>query len=86
MDPTVKQLQLSLMEVRGLQATFYEIIIEDEGEDNTDMSESSALANSLITSGRVDDTLNSVLESFQVLSLVLFLFWLHFLLKSVIWK
>ncbi|TKY45917.1 Programmed cell death protein 2 [Spatholobus suberectus] len=46
----------------------FEITIEDESEYNRDMSEENTLANSLISRNRTDDTLNSLLDNFQVLS------------------
>lgn len=46
----------------------FEIIIEDESDNNnTDISESNALTSSLISKSRNDDMMNSIVESFQVL-------------------
>lgn len=47
----------------------FEVIIEDDSEDNADMSESNALANSLVSKNKTDGTMNSLLENFQVLLL-----------------
>ncbi|KAL9296708.1 hypothetical protein ACSQ67_022604 [Phaseolus vulgaris] len=43
----------------------FEIIIEDESEDNRDTSEENTLSNSLISRTRADDTMNSIFDSFQ---------------------
>ncbi|KAK4276078.1 hypothetical protein QN277_019067 [Acacia crassicarpa] len=44
----------------------FEIIIEDESDNNnTDISESKALTSSLISKNRNDDIMNSILDSFQ---------------------
>ncbi|KAI9095367.1 hypothetical protein K1719_026401 [Acacia pycnantha] len=44
----------------------FEIIIEDESDNNnTDISESKALTSSLISKNRNDDMMNSILDSFQ---------------------
>lgn len=44
-----------------------EITIEDESEYNRDISEDNTLVNSLISKNRSDDTIDSLLDSFQVL-------------------
>ncbi|KAK7283693.1 hypothetical protein RIF29_13398 [Crotalaria pallida] len=43
----------------------YEIIIEDESEYNTEISEDNTLTNSLISRSRADVTMNSLMDSFQ---------------------
>ncbi|KAK7341801.1 hypothetical protein VNO80_24740 [Phaseolus coccineus] len=43
----------------------FEIIIEDESEDNRDTSEENTLSNSLISRTRADDTMNSIFDNFQ---------------------
>ncbi|CAL0328650.1 unnamed protein product [Lupinus luteus] len=43
----------------------FEIIIEDESEYNTEISEDNTLANSSILKSRVDDAMNSLMDSFQ---------------------
>ncbi|XP_057725302.1 uncharacterized protein LOC130940990 [Arachis stenosperma] len=43
----------------------FEIIIEHESEYNTDIPEDNALSNSLISKNKIDDTMNSIMDSFQ---------------------
>ncbi|MED6197381.1 hypothetical protein PIB30_055940 [Stylosanthes scabra] len=43
----------------------FEIIIEHESEYNTDIPEDNALSNSLISKNKIDDTMNSLMDSFQ---------------------
>lgn len=43
-------------------------IIEDQSECNVDTSEDNHLSNSLILRNRSDDTMNSLMDSFQVLT------------------
>jgi pre-rRNA-processing protein TSR4 len=43
-------------------------IIEDQSECNGDKSEDNTLASSLILRNRSDDTMNSLMDSFQVLT------------------
>ena len=53
----------------------FEIIIEEESEYNTDIPEDNALSNSLISRNKVDETMNSLMDNFQVLSPVVFHHW-----------
>ncbi|XP_020968594.1 programmed cell death protein 2 isoform X4 [Arachis ipaensis] len=43
----------------------FEIIIEHESEYNTDIPEDNDLSNSLISKNKIDDTMNSLMDSFQ---------------------
>lgn len=44
----------------------YEMIIENESEPSTEMSEDKAYTSSLVSKEKVDDTMNSLMDSFEV--------------------
>lgn len=44
----------------------YEMIIENESEPSTEMSEDKACTSSLVSKEKVDDTMNSLMDSFEV--------------------
>ncbi|KAL5130263.1 Programmed cell death protein 2 [Glycine soja] len=63
----------------------FEITIEDESDYKRDMSEENTLANSLISRNRTDDTMNSLLDNFQILPQLLYYFGVDNEMDSLDW-